>query len=301
MARWRQQHRPARRKRAWSFRADEAVPREGSSSAQGRRFEHSVAARLSEFGWEVTLTPGSGDFGCDVIAVCGSEKLVVQCKNWSGPVGYDAVKEAYAARGFHSATHAAVIVSGGFTNAAKAGAARLDVHLLPLDRLTAGSQLDRSIQGERIRRQRARQHAEGEEEQRLAALRALHDEWVIYDAAMQAYPAQRGREAVTLGATLLATISGLWVAIVILEPNPLGFAVLGLIAIWIIGAGVAAFRARKPPKAPLDPRPAQERGGAYSERRAVPCWHCGTLLNLPRGRRGSVTCSTCDRRGEYAT
>jgi hypothetical protein len=101
----------------------------------GWAFEKRCAEILTSSGWEVEITPGSGDFGADLIAKRGITSVAIQCKRWSYPVNNKAVQEAYAGRGHYSSTHAAVVSLSGYTKAAKAQATRLRVRLLTLDDL----------------------------------------------------------------------------------------------------------------------------------------------------------------------
>jgi restriction system protein len=101
----------------------------------GWAFEKRCADILTSSGWVVEITPGSGDFGVDLIANRGGTYVAIQCKRWSTPVSNKAVQEAYAGRGYYSSTHAAVVSLSGYTKAAEAQAARLRVRLLTLDDL----------------------------------------------------------------------------------------------------------------------------------------------------------------------
>ncbi|MBV8575640.1 MAG: restriction endonuclease, partial [Acetobacteraceae bacterium] len=92
---------------------------------KGVEFEHQVAQRLTNLGWKVELTPACGDCGADVIAWIGTnsnatrEKIVVQCKDWGSPVGFDAIKEVYAAKTLFRAGFAIVVSRSGFTRQAQ--------------------------------------------------------------------------------------------------------------------------------------------------------------------------------------
>jgi len=59
----------------------------------GEEFENAVAHYLRNVGFEkVKTTPGSGDFGADLIIEHGGRKIVIQCKRWSATVGVNAVQ-----------------------------------------------------------------------------------------------------------------------------------------------------------------------------------------------------------------
>ncbi|WP_240810568.1 restriction endonuclease [Formicincola oecophyllae] len=93
-------------------------------------YEDYCAALLAHEGWQVEMTPLSGDQGADVIASCNGVKLVVQCKLYSKPVGNKAVQEVVAARQFHQAQMAVVASNARYTRSARELAAGTGVLLL---------------------------------------------------------------------------------------------------------------------------------------------------------------------------
>ena len=95
----------------------------------GTDYERFVAALLAADGFTVTQKGGSGDCGCDLLVSLPSGPAVVQCKLYSFPVGYDAVKEAYAAKALYKATTAFVCTNATYTRQARRTAAQLGVHL----------------------------------------------------------------------------------------------------------------------------------------------------------------------------
>ena len=95
----------------------------------GTDYERFVAALLAADGFTVTQKGGSGDCGCDLLVSLPSGPAVVQCKFYSFPVGYDAVKEAYAAKALYRATAAFVCTNATYTRQARRTAAQLGVHL----------------------------------------------------------------------------------------------------------------------------------------------------------------------------
>ena len=95
----------------------------------GTDYERFVAALLTADGFTVTQKGGSGDCGCDLLVSLPSGPAVVQCKFYSSRVGYDAVKEAYAAKALYRATAAFVCTNATYTRQARRTAAQLGVHL----------------------------------------------------------------------------------------------------------------------------------------------------------------------------
>lgn len=95
----------------------------------GTDYERFVAALLSSDGFSVMRVGGSGDCGADLLVSLPSGTAVVQCKFYSFPVGYDAVKEAFAAKALYKATAAFVCTNATFTRQAKRTAAQLGIRL----------------------------------------------------------------------------------------------------------------------------------------------------------------------------
>lgn len=96
----------------------------------GHDFEYYCADILKRKGFrKVTVTQGSGDYGIDIIAWKDNVKYGIQCKRYSGNVGYRAVEEAYTGAGIYSCSRAVVMTNSGFTKQAKQGARRLGVEL----------------------------------------------------------------------------------------------------------------------------------------------------------------------------
>lgn len=96
----------------------------------GVEFERHVAELYRKLGYNAELTRGSGDQGADVIAQSLTERIGIQCKQWSGTVGNDAVQQAIAGRTFYNCSHAAVVCTSTFTAAARELASRANVQLV---------------------------------------------------------------------------------------------------------------------------------------------------------------------------
>jgi len=99
-------------------------------------YETACAAQLSRAGWSTRVTKASGDQGIDVVAEHEGQKLVLQCKLYSKPVGNAAVQEIIAGRQFERAQFAAVVSNASFTVSARQLASASDVHLLHQSELT---------------------------------------------------------------------------------------------------------------------------------------------------------------------
>jgi HJR/Mrr/RecB family endonuclease len=98
-------------------------------------YEQFCADRFSAIGWVARLTKGSGDQGADIICESNNQRMVVQCKLYSGSVGNAAVQEVIAAREYEYADLAVVVSNAPFTNAARELASAANVRLLHHDEI----------------------------------------------------------------------------------------------------------------------------------------------------------------------
>ena len=90
-------------------------------------------------GYRVTETGGGGaDGGIDLALTKGSEKFLVQCKQWKAyKVGVDVVRELYGVMAAKGATGGFVVTSGRFTDDAKAFSDGRNVQLVDGPKLFA--------------------------------------------------------------------------------------------------------------------------------------------------------------------
>ncbi|WP_324929762.1 restriction endonuclease [Mycobacterium sp.] len=84
----------------------------------GMDFENYVAARLRAAGYRVALTKVTGDFGVDLIASKGNERIAIQCKRHGRRVGTAAVQQVVAGALLHRCTSTMVVSNQEFTHAA---------------------------------------------------------------------------------------------------------------------------------------------------------------------------------------
>lgn len=102
-----------------------------NTKRKGDKYEHKVAFKMRFHGFFMVKVRGcSGDFGGDITARCfpfGS--IVVQCKNYKGKVGVQAVQEVCAARMYYRTSRAAVATNSTFTKNARELARRCGVEL----------------------------------------------------------------------------------------------------------------------------------------------------------------------------
>jgi restriction system protein len=104
-----------------------------------REFEMLVGEAYRLQGYRVTETGGGGaDGGIDLALTKGSEKFLVQCKQWKAyKVGVDVVRELYGVMAAKGATGGFVVTSGRFTDDAKAFADGRNIQLVDGPKLFA--------------------------------------------------------------------------------------------------------------------------------------------------------------------
>lgn len=97
-----------------------ASPREASptSAMSGMEFEDHVARIARSCGVPVIMTAVTGDWGVDLVLGQRPERLAVQCKRQSRPVGASAVQEVVAGAPMHGCTKTMVVTNHEFTRAA---------------------------------------------------------------------------------------------------------------------------------------------------------------------------------------
>lgn len=86
----------------------------------GHDFEYFCAELLKKNGFEnVSVTPGSGDQGIDIIAFKDGVKYGIQCKCYSSDIGNKAVQEAFSGAKFYECHVPVVLTNRHFTISAK--------------------------------------------------------------------------------------------------------------------------------------------------------------------------------------
>jgi restriction system protein len=115
---------------------------EFDDSMSGAAFERLCADELRRAGWHVQLIGATGDQGGDLIAEKEGRRVLIQCKQYSYPVGNTAVQEAFAGMRHHGANLACVVSNASYTKGAVQLATSTGVRLLhylqlcELDRIT---------------------------------------------------------------------------------------------------------------------------------------------------------------------
>jgi Holliday junction resolvase len=93
-------------------------------------YEQYCASQLQLEGWAIKSTAVTGDQGADIVAESGAMRLIIQCKQYSQPVGNAAVQEVIAARIYYEGDVAMVVSNAPFTRSATELAKKATVHLL---------------------------------------------------------------------------------------------------------------------------------------------------------------------------
>lgn len=102
----------------------------------GYEFEEYVANIYRKLGYSIEeVTKKSGDQGADVVAFNEEEKIVIQVKYYSNPVGNSAVQEVVASIGYYNAQRGIVVTNSTFTKSAIELANSNSIELVDGDKL----------------------------------------------------------------------------------------------------------------------------------------------------------------------
>lgn len=113
----------------------------------GEQFEQRLKVLFREYGFNVSTTRATGDFGADLVLERDGTRTVVQAKRWDDSVGIEAVYEVVGAKAHYGASEAVVVTNSLFTPAAVELANDNGVALVERDELVdmlAGQVLDDS-------------------------------------------------------------------------------------------------------------------------------------------------------------
>ena len=102
----------------------------------GHMFEQWCASLLRDNGFQnVTVTPGSGDQGVDIIGYMNGQKIAFQCKRASHNLGNKPIQEVNTGRTIYGCYRAVVMTNSYFTKGAIEAANAVHVELWDRDRL----------------------------------------------------------------------------------------------------------------------------------------------------------------------
>lgn len=96
----------------------------------GEDFEDFIKEILQNKGLDIQKTPKTGDQGVDLIVKTDTDKIAIQCKFYSRPVGNKAVQEIAAGKVFYRCNKAIVVSNQSYTVSARKLAQNLGVELL---------------------------------------------------------------------------------------------------------------------------------------------------------------------------
>ena len=107
-----------------------SFPREPQEEMDGHGYENYCAELLQNRGFHhIEVTPGSGDYGADILAQRDGISYAFQCKYYDHPVGVHAVQEIYAGRDYYGCMVGVVLTNQTYTKAAREMADRLNILL----------------------------------------------------------------------------------------------------------------------------------------------------------------------------
>lgn len=95
------------------------TPTETHADMSGLEFEDYVAHIARSCGVPVIMTPLTGDWGVDIIVGNRPNRVAVQCKRQSRPVGTSAVQEVVAGASMQDCVTTMVVTDNDFTPAAR--------------------------------------------------------------------------------------------------------------------------------------------------------------------------------------
>ena len=109
-----------------------------------RDFEEYVCDIYRKQGYNVELTPLSGDYGIDLFAIKKKEKIAIQVKMYGGTarkVNRQCVMELHGAKDYFDCTKAVIVTNGAFLNDVYKVADKLKIELIQLGKV----QLSKSV------------------------------------------------------------------------------------------------------------------------------------------------------------
>jgi restriction system protein len=95
------------------------TPDEIAAEMSGTEFEDYVARIVRSCGVPVMMTSITGDWGVDIIVGRRPNRLAIQCKRQSRPVGMSAIQEVVAGAPMQDCTRTMVVTNHEFTPAAR--------------------------------------------------------------------------------------------------------------------------------------------------------------------------------------
>jgi len=121
------------------FTQAQSAPEQSISSMTWNQFERLVGEAFRRRGYQVTETGGGGsDGGIDLVLARGSDRFLVQCKQWrTQRVGVTIVRELYGVIAARGAAGGFAVTCGTFTQEARKFARDCGIELIDGDGLTS--------------------------------------------------------------------------------------------------------------------------------------------------------------------
>ena len=86
---------------------------------EGHEFEYYCAGLLEHNGFsKVSVTPGSGAQGVDIVAIKDGMRYAIQCKNYATPLSNKPIQEVFAGKTFYDCQIGVVMTNSTFTSGA---------------------------------------------------------------------------------------------------------------------------------------------------------------------------------------
>ncbi len=98
----------------------------------GWAFEKKLSELLSEQGWHVKVTKGSGDEGVDIVLKASGKTIIVQCKAHASLIHPGPVRELYGTLMHQRANEAWLVTTSGFSVGARTFAEGKSIRLLTM-------------------------------------------------------------------------------------------------------------------------------------------------------------------------
>jgi restriction system protein len=96
-----------------------STPDDEAAELSGTEFEDYIARIARSCGMPVIMTSITGDWGVDIIVGKRPNRLAIQCKRQSRPVGAGAIQEVVAGAPMQGCTRTVVVTNNEFTPAAR--------------------------------------------------------------------------------------------------------------------------------------------------------------------------------------
>lgn len=101
----------------------------------GEEFEEFLYVLYKGQGYNVQLTPKTGDFGADLILTKNNRKIAIQAKRYKDKVGVGAIQEIHTAKSYYRADECWVVTNNYYTDSAVKLAASSGVVLIDRNKL----------------------------------------------------------------------------------------------------------------------------------------------------------------------